>query len=109
MNIDKLGDVTIVALESRLDAVVASQLKDRIGQLVDKGARKLIIDLGETQFIDSSGCGALVACLRAVVKAGGDLRLARPTRQAKSLFELTRLHRVFESFEDLNSAIMSFK
>ncbi len=108
MRIDQKDDITVVTTDERLDAVVAPQLKDTIKKLVEESKVKLVIDLEKTKFIDSSGCGALVASLRALLKNGGDLRIARPSEQAKSLFELTRLHRVFQIHDDLNSAVQSF-
>ncbi|MEW6352496.1 MAG: STAS domain-containing protein [Thermodesulfobacteriota bacterium] len=101
--------ITIISTDERLDAVVAPRLKDAVKQSVDQARTKLVIDLGKTTFIDSSGCGALVASLRALVKNQGDMKIARPSPQAKALFELTRLHRVFEMFDDIEEAVNAFK
>lgn len=108
MQVTKEGDITVIATDERLDAVLAPQLKEEVAKLVDNGNRKLVIDLKKTQFIDSSGCGALVASLRVLVKNSGDMKIARPSGQAKSLFELTRLHKVFEIYEDMDEALKSF-
>ncbi|MFH0824420.1 MAG: STAS domain-containing protein [Pseudomonadota bacterium] len=109
MQLDKKNGVTIIATDERLDALSAPQLKDTVKQLVADSEKRLVIDLAKTRFIDSSGCGALVASLRVLVKNGGDMKVARPSPQAKSLFELTRLHRVFEIFDDLESALKSYQ
>lgn len=108
MDVRQEDGVTIIATDERLDAVVAPKLKEIVTKLAEESKMKLVIDLSRTQFIDSSGCGALVASLRALLKKNGDMKIARPSPQAKTLFELTRLHRVFEIFDDLESALKSF-
>lgn len=108
MEIQERDGITVITTDERLDAVVAPQLKDAVNKLAEKGEMKLVIDLEKTRFIDSSGCGALVASLRALIKSNGDLKIANPSPQAKTLFQLTRLHRVFEIFDDVEGAIKSF-
>ena len=71
MDIQHRNGITIISTDERLDAVVAPKLKDAVKQSVDQARIKLVIDLGKTTFIDSSGCGALVASLRALVREPG--------------------------------------
>jgi anti-sigma B factor antagonist len=108
MEIEQIDGVTVLTTDERLDAVSAPHLKETVKGLVDQEEKRLVIDLARTVFIDSSGCGALVASLRALVKTGGDMKIARPSAQARSLFELTRLHKVFEIFDDVEGALNSF-
>jgi anti-sigma B factor antagonist len=108
MDVEKRGSATIIATEERLDAVIAPEFKDMVKKMAEEGTSCLVIDLAKTKFIDSSGCGALVACIRALIKNGGEMKIARPSPQARTLFELTRLHKVFEIYDDLDSAINSF-
>ncbi|MHB8202593.1 MAG: STAS domain-containing protein, partial [Desulfomonilaceae bacterium] len=84
-------------------------LKEAVKKMSEESAAKLVIDLAKTKFIDSSGCGALVASLRTLLKNQGDLKIARPSPQAQTLFQLTRLHRVFEIYDNLDAAIGSFQ
>lgn len=110
MDYREQGDVVVVTTDERLDALVAPQLKDAVRRIVEEEHKhKILVDLGNTRFIDSSGCGALVASLRVVIRANGELKLARPSAQARSLFELTRLHRVFEIYDDVDAALESFR
>ncbi len=110
MEVTLHGEVAVIATDEKLDAVVAPQLKETVRKLADEeNKRKIIIDLGKTKFIDSSGCGSLVASLRVLTKNRGEMKIAGPSRQAKSLFELTRLDRVFEIFADVESAMRSFR
>lgn len=100
--------ITIVVADERLDALVATTLKNTVKKLAEEGKRKILIDMGRTKFIDSAGCGALVASLRVLLKNQGDMKVARPSQQVRTLFELTRLHRVFEIFDDVDAAAGSF-
>lgn len=110
MEFKQHGDVLVIATDARFDALVAPEFKEAVRRIVEEEHKhRFVVDLGKTRFIDSSGCGALVASLRGVIRANGELKLARPGPQAKSLFELTRLHRVFEIYDDLDAAIRSFR
>lgn len=108
MELQKIEGITVISTDERLDAVSAPALKEMVAEIAGKKEVRIVIDLQKTQFIDSSGCGSLVASMRAVLKNRGEMRLARPSPQAKTLFELTRLHKVFEIFDDLEAALKSF-
>jgi anti-sigma B factor antagonist len=108
MEIEKKGPVTIIRTDERLDAVVAPHFKDMVKKMSEESKTNLVVDLAKTRFIDSSGCGALVASIRALLKNGGEMKIASPSPQARTLFELTRLHRIFEIFEDVDEAVESF-
>jgi len=108
MEIRQINGITIITTDERLDAVSAPTLRELVSEAIGQSKVRLVIDLAKTQFIDSSGCGSLVASMRAVLKNSGDMRLARPSPQAKTLFELTRLHKVFAIFDDLGAALESF-
>jgi anti-sigma B factor antagonist len=101
--------VAVIKMDERLDMVAAPALKETISQLVEANKTNVIIDLEQTKFIDSSGCGALVASLRALIKNKGDMKIAGPSHQARSLFELTRLHRVFEIYDNVETARLTFR
>ena len=99
--------VEIVNLE-RATLSEADTLKNLINDKVDQGFRKIIIDLGAVEFIDSTFLGVIVGSLKKVVKLNGDLKLVGFRPAVRSMFELTRLFRVFESYDDLQDAIKSF-
>jgi len=104
-----LDGYAVVETDERLDALSAPALKEAVTGVV-RGAEQplVIIDLAGTRFIDSSGCGALVAALRSVVANGGDMKICSPSAQARDLFELTRLDRVFRIFGSRGEAVDSF-
>ncbi|MHC4480066.1 MAG: STAS domain-containing protein [Planctomycetota bacterium] len=104
-NVSRNDDVTIVTIEGRFDAVAAPQVKAQLHELIEEGSTKLVISLGKMDFIDSAGLGALVSCLRRVAAEGGDLRLAEVPPFCRSIFELTRLTRVFDVTQSAEQAI----
>lgn len=86
----------------------ADQLKNLINDKIELGYKKIIIDLSTVEFIDSTFLGVLVNTLKKVSALKGDLKLVGFKPAVRSMFELTRLFRVFESFSDLQDAIRSF-
>jgi anti-anti-sigma factor len=101
------GDVVVVEVEGKFDAVTAPGVKARLHELIAAGNTRLVINLTAMQFIDSAGLGVLVSCLRRAAADGGDLRLAEVPPFCRSVFELTRLTRVFDTNESEEQAIQS--
>lgn len=93
--------------EDRLDANNSEDLKGELRRLFDSGAKDLVIDLKEIHFIDSSGLGALVSGYKNASIIHGSLKLSGLQTQVKSMFELTRLHRVFDIFTTVDDALQS--
>ncbi|MGN8026037.1 STAS domain-containing protein [Microbacterium sp. 22242] len=91
------SDVAIVAIAGRLTASGAPQLRNAVSDLVDAGTRKIVIDLHETEFIDSSGLGALIGGLKCARLARGDLRIAAVPEAVRTVLRLTNLDRVLSS------------
>lgn len=98
----------ILRLTGRLDAASVKTLKENVNALVKKEVNSIVVDMSDVDFIDSSGLGSLVSCLRLVNKENGDIRLSSLQDQIRALIELTRLHRVFQIFDDCETAIKSF-
>jgi anti-anti-sigma factor len=86
----------------------AEEFKQILTQDIESGWRKIVIDLSECEFIDSTFLGALVVSLKKVTTLGGDLRLIGFQPAVHSMFELTRMYRVFEAFSTREEAIKSF-
>lgn len=84
--------------EERLDAHNSGELKVVLQQLFEGGNLNLLVDMKNIRFIDSSGLGALVSGFKNATANQGILKLSSLQPQVKSMFELTRLHRVFEIF-----------
>jgi anti-anti-sigma factor len=108
IDVQRQDAAAIVRLNGRLDLLSAADVKGRLGQVVADGARRVVVDLGEVPFIDSSGLGALIGGLKAARQAGGDLRLARPAQQAQTILELTTLNRVLRPYATVEEALAGF-
>jgi anti-sigma B factor antagonist len=78
-------------------------------KLFEEGKHNLVVDLQAVRFVDSSGLGALVSGFKNASSRNGNLKLAGLQLQVKSMFELTRLHRVFEIYTDSGEALASFQ
>ena len=104
--------VTVVSPSGeRLDIEVAAEFRAMLLSLIDQGHRRLVVDLAEVGFIDSSGLGALVSALKTLKRSdnGGDVRLARVQAPVVSLLEIIRLNRVFTSYATVEQAVQSFQ
>ncbi len=98
------GPSVVVQPTGRLNMVAAPRLREQLRDLVDSGSRRLVVDLSTTDFVDSSGLGALISGLKSARQAGGDLRIAAPNAQVRSVLSLTRLDRVLTAYESAESA-----
>jgi len=106
---EQFGEVSAVTVAEEMDSRNAQQAKDQFKGLVGDGKSQIVVDLTPLNFIDSSGLGALVTALKAARQAGGDVRLCGLSTPVKSIFELTRLYRVFDIFENRSEAVASFE
>jgi len=86
----------------------AEEFKQIIRQDIESGWRKIIVDLSDCEFIDSTFLGVLVISLKRITGLGGDIRLVGVHSDVDSMFQLTRMSRVFETFKTRNNAIKSF-
>ncbi|AFH48124.1 Anti-anti-sigma regulatory factor [Ignavibacterium album JCM 16511] len=104
-----IGDVLIETINlHRATLREAEEFKQQLTEDIELGNRKIILDLSACEFIDSTFLGALVVSLKKVTNLGGDLRLVGFQPAVKSMFELTRMHRVFENFGSVEEAVNSF-
>ena len=99
------GSTNVVELSGNLDAATAPEIRRKLNDMVDSGHTRLVLDLGEVQFVDSSGLSVLVSTLKNVRAHHGDVALLNLTPPVRSLVELTRLHRILEIFTDEASAV----
>lgn len=105
--VDHPHAVVIFVQEARLDAHNSPELKSVILQQFDADKKNIIIDLNDVRFIDSSGLGVLVSGFKNASARNGLLLLCCMQAQVKSMFELTRLHRVFDIYETNDAALSS--
>ena len=93
--VEKQGEVTVVDVEGQLIVGNRQELKQKVLDSLDSGARKFVIDFTKTGYIDSSGLGVLVSLSKKIREQGGDLRLAGLNEDLQTLFELTKLDTLF--------------
>ncbi len=108
MNIttEKHADKTVLHIqEERIDAHNSTNLKDYLLRLLENGDIRLVVDLSQVRFIDSSGLGALLSGFKNAGLRQGSLTLAGLQPRVQSMFELTRLHRVFEIYASPEEAL----
>lgn len=104
----EVGPVKVVLIEAEtLDANNSKSFKTAMSAFVTKGAR-VVLDLSRLKFVDSSGLGAMLSSLRQLNAASGDLRLCGMSKQIRALFELVRMHRVFEIYDSRDNAVRSW-
>jgi len=103
------GDVKIVDISGRISlGEESAALRDLIMNLLDKGDRKILLNIAGVSYIDSSGLGALVSSFTSVRKAGGELKLMNLTEKVDNLMAITRLYTVFDIEENEAAAVKSF-
>jgi anti-sigma B factor antagonist len=105
----QVDGVTIVDMSGRITLGEGSVvLRDTIRDLIGKGQKKILLNLGDVTYIDSSGIGELVSAFTAVRREGGELKLLKLTKKVHDLLQITKLYTVFDIKDDEAVAIQSF-
>src|SRR5205814_10138251 len=106
----RLDGVTVVDLSGRSARGEGSVvLRDLVRELIGKGNKKILLNLGDVTYIDSSGSGELVSAFTTVRNQGGELKLLKLTKKVHDLLQITKLYTVFDVKDDETQAIASFK
>jgi len=104
-----VGDVAVIDVSGRITlGEGSSNLRDGIRELLAKGQRKILLNLGDVSYIDSSGIGELVSGYTSVANQGGQLKLLNLTKRVRDLLQITKLYTVFDVYEDEATAVRSF-
>ena len=105
----QVGDVTVMDATGRITlGEGASTFRESLRELLGKGHKKVLVNLGDVTYIDSSGIGELVSGFTSVTNQGGQLKLLHLTKRVQDLLQITKLYTVFEVFEDEAAAVRSF-
>jgi anti-sigma B factor antagonist len=106
--VDKMGDVAVAELLlEELDASNAGEFKSDIAPMLEANT-KLVFDLSRLRFVDSSGLGVFISCLRKLNARGGDVKLCGMSKQVRAVFELVRMHRIFDIYGAKAEAVHAF-
>jgi anti-sigma B factor antagonist len=104
----RIGAAGVVVVSGRLDRVTAAELRRRIQALVAEGWSRLVVDLVNVSFIDSSGLGALIGALKAARVAGGDCRIARAGEPVRTALRASTLDRVLVPYPTVEAALAQY-
>jgi len=110
MNIEvkQLGNIKVLQCGGSLDADTVAGFKKVAYDLVNEGSIRFVIDCSDLNFIDSMGLGVLISLLRRVRQREGDVKVAALSEEVKTIFEITRLHRLFDVCADADAAVSRF-
>jgi anti-sigma B factor antagonist len=105
-----IDGITIVDCSGRITLGEGSVvLRDSIKDLLGKGQKKILLNLGDVNYIDSSGIGELVSAYTTVKNQGGELKLLNLTKKVHDLLQITKLYTVFDVRDDETTAVKSFR
>jgi anti-sigma B factor antagonist len=108
IGVTQQGDVQILHCGGSLDADTVRAFKKVAFDLVGTGVNRIVLDCSDLTFIDSMGLGVLISLLRRVRQRDGDVKVAALSDEVKTIFEITRLHRLFEVCSDWDTAVRQF-
>jgi anti-sigma B factor antagonist len=108
-NTRQVDGVTILDLSGRITLGEGSVvLRDTVRDILGKGNKKILLNLGDVNYIDSSGIGELVSAFTTVRNQGGELKLLNLTKKVHDLLQITKLYTVFDVKDDEAAAVKSF-
>lgn len=103
------GEVAVLSIKGKLmGGPETMAIHEKVKELVENNIKKVVIDLGKVKWMNSSGLGALMGSMTTLRNAGGELKLANVTEKVQSLFMITKLITVFETFDKVDQAVSSF-
>jgi anti-sigma B factor antagonist len=100
--------IIIITSPKRIDVNVSDELRDLISDIIEKSKYKIILNLKDTEYIDSSGLGSIVARISVLRSNSGDVRLAVPGKSVMNLLKLTHLNQILKTYENVEQAVASF-
>jgi anti-sigma B factor antagonist len=104
------GDVTILDMDGKITIGEGSvALRSAVRRLIEEGKKKILLNLSNVGYVDSSGIGELVSSYTTINREGGQLKLLNLTQKIQDLLAITKLLTVFDTFDDESSALNSFK
>jgi anti-sigma B factor antagonist len=110
LNARQTGDVTVIDFSGPITLSVASNvIRETVRDLVAKGQKKILLNMGSVAYIDSYGIGEMVAGYSSVRNAGGTLKLLSLSKSVKEMLEITNLYAIFDVQENEETAVRSFK
>jgi anti-sigma B factor antagonist len=106
--IRQTGPISIVEVVGRLTSFEGGALRNSIAQLLRDGHKQIVLNLNGLDYLDSSGIGDLVHTYMSVIKRGGEIKVVGLSARVEEILKITKLHQVFQEFQDEQSALQSF-
>ncbi len=108
IKIEKSSDVAICAITGEVNINNSPELRKAFDALISQDEKKVVVDLASVSYIDSSGLATLIEMFQRLKKVEGDLKLSQMDEKVKSLFEITKLDKLFKIYNSKEEAIKDF-
>ncbi len=105
---EKKGDVMVCSIEGEINLNTSPELRKAFDSFIRDDLKKVVIDFSQVLYIDSSGLATLIELFQRLKKNGGALRIAKMSEKVKSVFEVTKLHKLFEIYDAQELALENF-
>ena len=105
---EKRYDVVICNLEGEVNAINSGQLRKAFDEIIKGNEQKVLVDFSRVSYIDSSGLATLIEMFRSLKKIGGRMRFSGMDPKVRNIFEIVKLHRLFEIFDTQDIALKDF-
>ncbi|MBN2416162.1 STAS domain-containing protein [bacterium] len=108
-NIKEYNDVTVISVKGNLmGGPETVAIHEKVKELIDNNVKKIVIDLAKVKWMNSSGLGTMMGCLTSLKTANGELKLSGVAEKVKSLFMMTKLITIFETYDTVEDAVADF-
>jgi len=107
-SMEKKGDVGVLSLSGNLDISKQTRFKEEIVKSLGTEVSRVVLNFKGVSFIDSACLGVLVSLLRRLKTQGGDVRICSPQEEVRSIFQITRMDRLFKMFDQVDEAVKSY-
>ncbi len=105
----KEDNAMVVSIKGRMDAVTTPEIENRLGQIINSGEKKLVINLQQLDYISSAGLRALLATAKRLKSEQGDVAFANLDGHVKEVFEISGFYSIFKVFDSMETALEQFK
>jgi len=107
-HISEVDQVTLIEASGRIDSMNANELGETLSEEIERGGRRIVLDLSKVSYMSSAGLRELVAAYRKLQDAFGDLRLAQPSARVQDVLEMSGLDTIFQIFPTQADAVSSY-
>jgi anti-sigma B factor antagonist len=105
---DKKNDVAVCRVEGEININTSPELRKAFDGFINANALKILMDFNSVSYIDSSGLATIIELLQRLRKIGGKFRICSMNQKVKNVFEVTKLHKLFEIFDNEEAALRNF-